>query len=62
MMLRKLQARNLIRDVGRSEAPGRPILYEVTEEFMDSFKLTSLEDLPKLEDFSNKESESLFEE
>ena len=29
---------------------------------MDSFKLTSLEDLPKLEDFSNKESESLFEE
>ena len=37
MMLRKLQARNLIAEAGRSEAPGRPILYEVTDEFMDSF-------------------------
>ena len=39
VMLRKLQARNLIREAGRSEAVGRPILYEVTEDFMDSFKL-----------------------
>ena len=31
MMLRKLQARGLIREAGRSEAPGRPILFEVTE-------------------------------
>ena len=38
VMLRKLQARNLIREAGRSEAVGRPILYEVTEEFMDAFK------------------------
>ena len=35
MMLRRLLVRNLIREVGRSDAPGRPILYEVTEEFMD---------------------------
>ena len=44
MMLRKLQARNLIKEAGRSDAPGRPILYEVTEEFMDSFKLYSIDD------------------
>ena len=46
MMLRKLQARGLIREAGRSEAPGRPILFEVTEEFMDSFNLVSRNELP----------------
>lgn len=62
MMLRKLLARNLIREAGRSEAPGRPILYEVTQEFMDSFKLVSLDELPKLPEFSNEEeNEDLFD-
>ena len=62
MMLRKLQARNLIREAGRSEAPGRPILYEVTEEFMDSFKLYTLNELPDLPEYnSDEESENLFE-
>ncbi|MDO4940741.1 MAG: SMC-Scp complex subunit ScpB [Erysipelotrichaceae bacterium] len=62
MMLRKLQARNLIREVGRSDAPGKPILYEVTEEFMDSFKLYTLNELPDLPEFSNRdEEENLFE-
>jgi len=61
MMLRKLQARNLIKEVGRSEAPGRPILYGVTEEFMDSFKLMSLEELPELPDFHEQQSENLFD-
>ena len=61
MMLRKLQARGLIREAGRSDAPGRPILFEVTEEFMDSFKLVSLNELPELPDFTESESEDLFE-
>lgn len=61
MMLRKLQARNLIKEAGRSEAPGRPILYEVTDEFMDSFKLYSLDELPDLPDFTSKENDNLFE-
>ena len=61
MMLRKLLSRNLIREAGRSEAPGRPILYEVTDEFMDSFKLYSLEELPELPDFNNNENDNLFE-
>lgn len=62
MMLRKLQARNLIREVGRSDAPGKPILYEVTEEFMDSFKLYTLNELPDLPEFnSDEENENLFE-
>ena len=61
MMLRKLLSRNLIKEAGRSEAPGRPILYEVTDEFMDSFKLYSLEELPELPDFNNNENDNLFE-
>ena len=62
VMLRKLQARNLIREAGRSEAVGRPILYEVTEEFMDSFKLYTLNELPDLPEYSKQEeSENLFE-
>ena len=62
IMLRKLQARNLIREAGRSEAPGRPILYEVTEEFMDSFKLYTLNELPDLPEYTKSEgSENLFE-
>ena len=62
MMLRKLEARNLIREFGRSDAPGRPILYEVTEEFMDAFKLYTLNELPDLPEYTNKEeNENLFE-
>lgn len=48
MMIRKLQARNLVEECGRSDAPGRPILYKVTNEFLDTFKLTNLEELPEL--------------
>ena len=62
VMLRKLQARNLIKEAGRSEAPGRPILYEVTEEFMDSFKLYTLNELPNLPEYKQEaENENLFE-
>lgn len=55
VMLRKLQARGLIREAGRSEAPGRPILYAVTDEFMDSFQLMSLDELPELPVFDDEE-------
>ena len=61
MMLRKLLARDLIKESGRSEAAGRPILYEVTDEFMNSFKLLSLKELPELSQFdTEEESEELF--
>lgn len=60
MMLRKLCARNLIQEAGRSEAPGRPILYEVTEEFMDSFKLIDLKELPELPQYTSDDEEALF--
>ena len=58
MMLRKLEARGLIREAGRSDAPGKPILYEVTEEFMDSFKLYTLNELPDLPEYKNDDGET----
>ncbi|MBQ9036875.1 MAG: SMC-Scp complex subunit ScpB [Erysipelotrichaceae bacterium] len=51
MMIRKLLARNLIREAGRLEVAGRPFTYEVTEQFMDTFKLKSLDELPELPDY-----------
>lgn len=48
MMCRRLEALDLIKEVGRSDAVGRPILYNVTASFMDVFKLTSLDELPEI--------------
>lgn len=45
----KLVERGLIEERGRLDAPGRPILYGTTLEFLRSFGLRSLEDLPELE-------------
>lgn len=61
-MIRKLMARNLIKEAGRSEAPGRPFLYEVTDLFMESFKLVSLDELPDLPMYIDEEQENLFNE
>lgn len=47
-MLQKLMARQLIKELGRLEAPGRPVLYGVSDYFMEYFGLQSLEDLPAL--------------
>lgn len=58
VMLRKLVARGLIQEDGRSEAAGRPILYSVTDEFLDSFKLLSLDELPELPQFSTEDSDN----
>lgn len=48
MMCRRLEALELIQEAGRADSIGRPILYEVTENFMDTFKLTSLKELPEI--------------
>lgn len=62
MMLKKLQAQDLIREAGRSESAGRPFLYEITEEFLDLFKLMSLNELPNLPTYQEESSEhQLFE-
>lgn len=44
----KLLEYNLITELGRLDAPGRPILFGTTEEFLRSFGLSSVDDLPEL--------------
>jgi segregation and condensation protein B len=47
--LRSLLHRRLVVELGRSAAPGRPILYGTAFEFLERFGLASLEDLPALD-------------
>ncbi|MFQ6862754.1 MAG: SMC-Scp complex subunit ScpB [Beduini sp.] len=56
-MVRKLQAKALIKEVGREDTPGKPILYGVSEEFMDAFNLASLDELPDLQNIAQTSME-----
>jgi segregation and condensation protein B len=46
--LRTLLRHGLIEDSGRSESPGRPILYSTTPDFLTHFGLSSIEELPEI--------------
>lgn len=48
-IIRKLVAKGFIKEVGRSDLPGRPILYETTSEFLDYFGLSTIKDLPDMQ-------------
>lgn len=62
--LQRLLERNLIKEIGRLEVPGRPILYGTTEEFLRAFGLETLKELPSLDLFNTEEQkeEPEFEE
>ncbi|WP_323615493.1 SMC-Scp complex subunit ScpB [Erysipelothrix rhusiopathiae] len=60
MMCRRLEALDLIQECGRADSVGRPILYEVTNSFMDVFKLTSLKELPEIKIEMLEENNELF--
>ena len=49
-----LQERNLIEECGRLQVPGRPHLYRTTKQFLRSFHLTSLDDLPEMPDLGGE--------
>ena len=49
-IIRRLVAKELIKDIGRSDLPGRPTLYKTTSKFLDYFGLASLSELPRMED------------
>lgn len=61
-VLRKLMIKNLIQEVGKSDLPGRPRQYGVTNAFLDYFGLGGIDELPKIE-IEEKEDEenNLFE-
>lgn len=60
----KLIEFNLVKEVGRLDAPGRPLLFGTTEEFLRRFGVSSIEDLPevnpvKMEDFKAEAEEEI---
>ena len=50
---KKLSDKGLIRIVGRKDVSGRPFVYGTTKQFLEYFGLSSLGELPKMEEFSN---------
>lgn len=48
-IIRKLLLKNLIKESGRAELPGKPITYTVTSVFLDHFGLGSINELPKID-------------
>ncbi|MFA5095938.1 MAG: SMC-Scp complex subunit ScpB [Candidatus Omnitrophota bacterium] len=52
-VMKSLLDKNLIRVCGRKKSPGCPHVYGTTRQFLEYFGLRSLDDLPKIEDFSS---------
>jgi len=48
-MMKSLLGKGLIQETGRTDGPGRPILYSTTAEFLQHFGLNSVRDLPPLD-------------
>lgn len=57
-MIRKLVAKGLLKETGRSDQVGRPILYATTSEFLDYFGLSTIEDLPTIEEFKVEDEDN----
>ena len=64
-VMKNLIDKNLIRICGRKKVPGRPFVFGTTREFLEHFGLKSLQDLPKMEEFTvmaqEKESQDSIE-
>ncbi|MCX8013569.1 MAG: SMC-Scp complex subunit ScpB, partial [Rectinema sp.] len=52
-MIRLLLSRNLIQEVGKRDAPGKPMQYGTTQEFLKYFRLDSIADLPRLDEIED---------
>lgn len=55
----KLLEYNLIEEVGRLDAPGRPTIYATTKEFLKMFGISTLEELPELPRYKIDENEQI---
>lgn len=55
--VQKLLEKELIAISGRSDGPGRPLLYSTSEKFMEYFGLKDMTDMPKIKDFKLPESQ-----
>ena len=55
----KLLEYNLIEDAGKSDAPGKPTVYQTTAEFLKTFGISNLDELPELPRYKIDEKEQL---
>ncbi len=55
--VQKLLEKELITIIGRSDGPGRPLLYGTSAKFMDYMGIKNLNELPKIKDFKTPENE-----
>jgi segregation and condensation protein B len=55
-VVKTLLDRRLVKIMGKKEAPGKPLLYGTTREFLQYFGLKDLAELPTLKDFSREEA------
>lgn len=55
----KLLEFNLIEEAGKLDAPGKPITYKTTSEFLKTFGITSLDELPELPKYKIDENEQI---
>src|SRR5213595_73880 len=53
-VLQTLMERGLVKIAGRAEVPGRPLLYETTQFFLDHFGLRALDELPNVEELRTR--------
>jgi segregation and condensation protein B len=53
-VLQTLMERGLVKISGRAEIPGRPLLYETTEFFLDHFGLRNIDELPNVEELRTR--------
>jgi segregation and condensation protein B len=53
-MLQSLMERGLVRIAGRADVPGRPLLYETTQFFLEHFGLRNLDELPNSEELRRR--------
>lgn len=56
-MIRLLADRNLIKEVGKKDIPGKPVQFGTTKEFLKLFRLNSIADLPKLDETESERFE-----
>lgn len=54
--IQKLLEKELVMIVGRSDGPGKPLLYATSSKFMDYFGLKSIEELPQPKEFSEPDN------
>ncbi len=56
-MVKQLQDRGFVKIVGKKDVPGKPVQYGTTKDFLKTFRLKSIADLPDLEELDRERFE-----